>query len=84
MPYDAEDDYRACPTFIIDASGTFEVGFAGADTWGAVRAAGRDPSADLARHESNAALEAANALFTTGMTGTNVMDLVLGLVTPPK
>ncbi|HWA55664.1 MAG TPA: DUF4147 domain-containing protein [Gemmatimonadales bacterium] len=69
----AGTDGRDGPT---DAAG----GFADAGTWDAIRAAGRDPEQDLARHESHAALRAGGALFVTGMTGTNVMDLVLGLV----
>jgi hydroxypyruvate reductase len=67
----AGTDGRDGPT---DAAG----GFADGRTWAAIRAAGRDPAADLRRHASNAALAAAGDLFTTGMTGTNVMDLVLG------
>lgn len=70
----AGTDGRDGPT---DAAG----GFADAGTWNAIRAGGRDPALDLERHESNAALRAGGALFVTGMTGTNVMDLVLGLVT---
>ncbi len=69
----AGTDGRDGPT---DAAG----GFADAGTWAAIRAAGRDPGKDLANHESNASLAAGQALFETGMTGTNVMDLVLGLV----
>jgi glycerate 2-kinase len=69
----AGTDGRDGPT---DAAG----GFADAAVWGAIRAAGRNPEQDLLRHESNAALKAGAALFETGMTGTNVMDLVLGLV----
>jgi hydroxypyruvate reductase len=72
----AGTDGRDGPT---DAAG----GFADPDTWSAVRQAGRDPAADLAHHRSNAALAAAGALFTTGMTGTNVMDLVIGIVPAP-
>ena len=49
-------------------------------TWGAVRAAGRDPERDLARHDSHRALDAAGALVRTGLTGTNVMDVVIALV----
>jgi glycerate-2-kinase len=49
-------------------------------TWGAVRAAGRDPEGDLARHDSHRALDAAGALVRTGLTGTNVMDVVIALV----
>lgn len=69
----AGTDGRDGPT---DAAG----GFADAGTWARIRAAGRNPQTDLDRHHSNAALQAGNDLFLTGMTGTNVMDLVLGLV----
>jgi glycerate-2-kinase len=47
------------------------------ETWHAIRQAGLDPSAALARHESHPALAAAGALLMTGPTGTNVADLVL-------
>ncbi len=67
----AGTDGRDGPT---DAAG----GFADRATWGAIRAAGRDPRRDLATHNAFDALEAGGALFRTGMTGTNVMDLVLG------
>lgn len=50
------------------------------NTWNAIAKAGRDPEADLRNHRSYDALNAAGALFKTGMTGTNVMDVVLGLV----
>ena len=63
-----------------DAAGAFADGA----TWGRIMKAGRDPSHDLARHDSYAALGAAGDLFRTGMTGTNVMDLVLGLVPAGK
>jgi hypothetical protein len=69
----AGTDGRDGPT---DAAGAFADG----NTWRRVSEAGRDPSSDLARHDSHAALGAAGDLFRTGMTGTNVMDLVLGLV----
>ncbi len=69
----AGTDGRDGPT---DAAG----GFADAATWEAIKQAGRDPLLDLERHESNAALRAGNSLFVTGMTGTNVMDLVIGLL----
>lgn len=49
------------------------------DTWSAIRRAGRDPERDLAEHNSNPALEAAGALLRTGLTGTNVMDVVIGV-----
>jgi glycerate-2-kinase len=41
---------------------------------------GHDPEHALARHESYAALDAAGALFRRGLTGTNVMDVVIGVV----
>jgi glycerate-2-kinase len=51
-----------------------------ATTWAAIRAAGFNPDDALATHSSYAALDAANALLKTGATGTNVMDIVIGLV----
>lgn len=72
----AGTDGRDGPT---DAAG----GFAEPGTWQAVRSAGRDPEADLRHHASHDALAAAGALFRTGLTGTNVMDVVLGLLPPP-
>jgi glycerate-2-kinase len=48
-------------------------------TWQAILQAGRDPARDLARHDAYAALDAAGALLRPGMTGTNVMDIVIGL-----
>ncbi len=50
-------------------------------TWESIRGQGRRPDSDLARHDSYAALDAAGALLRTGLTGTNVMDLVFGLCT---
>ena len=50
------------------------------DSWRRARAAGRDPAADLMAHDSYSALDAAGALLRTGRTGTNVMDVVVGLV----
>jgi hydroxypyruvate reductase len=52
-------------------------------TWRRIADAGRDPAADLARHTSYAALDAAGALLRTGPTGTNVMDLAVGVRIPP-
>jgi glycerate 2-kinase len=49
-------------------------------TWTAATAAGRDPAADLAAHDSYRSLDAASALLRTGYTGTNVMDVVFGLI----
>jgi hydroxypyruvate reductase len=49
-------------------------------TWECVRDAGRDPARDLACHDAHPALDAAGALLRTGLTGTNVMDVVIGIV----
>jgi glycerate-2-kinase len=51
-----------------------------AKTWAAIRTAGINPDDALATHSSYAALDAANALLKPGPTGTNVMDIVIGLV----
>jgi glycerate 2-kinase len=48
-------------------------------TWDRIAAAGRDPQRDLENHDSYAALASADALLRTGQTGTNVMDIVLGI-----
>ena len=60
----------------VDAAGAF----ADAHIWSAIRESGRDPEAALRRHESHAALAAAGALLPRRYTGTNVMDVVIGLV----
>jgi glycerate 2-kinase len=52
-------------------------------TWEAIRRAGRDPERDLQYHDAYRALDAAGALLRTGLTGTNVMDVVIGLCIPP-
>ncbi|SRR5579883_73576 len=49
-------------------------------TWSAIGSAGRDPAADLACHDAYDALDAAGALLRTGPSGTNVMDVVIGLL----
>ncbi len=69
----AGTDGRDGPT---DAAGAIVDG----STWQAISAAGRDPARDLARHDANPALAAAGALLAPGLTGTNVMDVVIGLV----
>lgn len=52
-------------------------------TWEAVRRAGIDPAAALARHDSRTALAAVpGALLETGPTGTNVGDLAVYLRAP--
>jgi glycerate-2-kinase len=49
-------------------------------TWGAIGAAGRDPAAALRAHDSHDALRTGKALFSPGLSGTNVMDVAIGLV----
>ena len=51
-----------------------------ATTWDAIHAAGRDPSDDLAEHRAYSALGAVDALLRTGLSGTNVGDVVVGVV----
>jgi glycerate 2-kinase len=68
----AGTDGRDGPT---DAAGAVVDG----TTWSAIAAAGRDPHEDLSEHHSYDALASAAALIKTGPTGTNVMDLVIGL-----
>jgi hydroxypyruvate reductase len=54
-----------------------------AATWDRVRGAGRDPADDLSGHRSHAALDAVGALLRTGLSGTNVGDVVVGIVERP-
>jgi hydroxypyruvate reductase len=68
----AGTDGRDGPT---DAAGAIVDGA----TWRAIAAAGRDPGHDLAAHDAYRALDAAGALLQVGLTGTNVMDVVIGL-----
>ena len=49
------------------------------ETWGMIRAAGRDPAADLKQHDAYPALDAVHALVRTGLSGTNVNDLVIAV-----
>lgn len=49
-------------------------------TWSAIADAGRDPAQALAAHESNGALAAAGALIQRRETGTNVGDVVIGVL----
>lgn len=51
-------------------------------TWRLMEAAGAEPGRALSRHASHDALASADALFGPGQTGTNVMDIVLGIVVP--
>ncbi len=69
----AGTDGRDGPT---DAAGAVVDG----GTWSAATQAGRDPARDLAAHDAYRALEAAGALVKVGLTGTNVMDVVIGIV----
>jgi glycerate-2-kinase len=71
----AGTDGRDGPT---DAAGAVVDG----GTWDAVRRGGRDPARDLAAHDAYPALDAAGALLRTGLTGTNVMDIVIGACRP--
>jgi glycerate-2-kinase len=73
----AGTDGRDGPT---DAAGAF----ADASTWNGIRASGKDPALALEQHDSNAALGAASALFSPGATGTNVMDVVIGVIDNPN
>ena len=43
---------------------------------------GRDPEHDLSAHDAYRALDAAGALLRPGLTGTNVMDVVMGVCLP--
>jgi hydroxypyruvate reductase len=45
-----------------------------------IRDRGVDPAQALRTHDSHGALDSAGALFRTGSTGTNVNDLVIGLL----
>jgi glycerate-2-kinase len=69
----AGTDGRDGPT---DAAGAIVDG----GTWRAVSNAGRDPAHDLSAHDAYRALDAAGALVRVGLTGTNVMDVVIGVV----
>jgi glycerate 2-kinase len=68
----AGTDGRDGPT---DAAGAIVDG----RTWAAISAAGREPARDLAAHDAYPALDAAGALVRPGLTGTNVMDIVIGI-----
>jgi hydroxypyruvate reductase len=69
----AGTDGRDGPT---DAAGAF----ADATSWEAIRVGGHAPEHALARHDSYAVLDAVGALHRRGHTGTNVMDVVIGVV----
>ncbi len=69
----AGTDGRDGPT---DAAGAI----VDSNTWSRIALAGRDPAHALATHDAYPALDAAGALLRTGMTGTNVNDVVIALV----
>lgn len=69
----AGTDGRDGPT---DAAGAF----ADATVWEAIRSSGRAPELALAQHDSYAVLDAVGALHRRGLTGTNVMDVVIAVV----
>lgn len=66
----AGTDGRDGPT---DAAGALVDG----TCWDRIATAGRDPAADLFRHDSYAALDTIGALLKTGPSGTNVMDVAM-------
>ena len=68
----AGTDGRDGPT---DAAGAIVDG----TTWRDIERAGRNPSRDLAGHDAYHALDAVGALLRPGHTGTNVMDVVVGI-----
>ena len=49
-------------------------------TWHAISEAGHDPSHALLAHDAHRALASVGALIRPGPTGTNVMDVVVGLI----
>ena len=71
----AGTDGRDGPT---DAAGAIVDG----TTWARIRSAGRDPARDLSAHDAFHAFDAVDALLRTGHSGTNVRDVVVGIVTP--
>ena len=72
----AGTDGRDGPT---DAAGAIVDG----STWWEVMNRGRNPARDLDAHDAYRALDAAGALLRPGLTGTNVMDVVIGVCPPP-
>ncbi len=68
----AGTDGRDGPT---DAAGAVVDG----RTWNGIKTGGRDPAHDLAAHDAYPALDSVNALLRPGLTGTNVMDVVIGI-----
>ena len=82
----SEGDRGACLTLLAagtdgrdgntDAAGAV----VDATTWDAIVATGRDPADDLSTHRSHPSLDAVHALLRTGLSGTNVGDVVVGVV----
>lgn len=68
----AGTDGRDGPT---DAAGAIVDG----STWAEIARSGRDPDHDLSVHDAYHALDSAKVLLRPGLTGTNVMDLVIGV-----
>jgi glycerate 2-kinase len=68
----AGTDGRDGPT---DAAGAIVDG----RTWAGIKTRGRDPARDLAAHDAYLALDPVGALLKPGLTGTNVMDIVIGV-----
>ncbi len=68
----AGTDGRDGPT---DAAGAVVDG----RTWNGITTRGRDPAHDLAAHDAYPALDSVGALLKPGLTGTNVMDIVIGI-----
>ncbi len=48
-------------------------------TWAGIKSRGRNPAQDLAGHDAYPALDSVGALLKPGLTGTNVMDIVIGV-----
>ncbi len=48
-------------------------------SWAAIRAQGLDPDRALARHDAHPALAVIGGLLRPGLTGTNVMDIVIAV-----
>jgi glycerate 2-kinase len=61
---------------VTDAAGAV----ADAATWLAMQNAGADPASALRRHESTGALASVNAIIPRRRTGTNVMDVAIGII----
>jgi glycerate-2-kinase len=53
-------------------------------TWSAIERTGIDPTRALEWHDAYPALDAAGALLRTGLTETNVMDVVIGVASAER